>query len=191
VEKIYLGFSKKDFIFLVFIFGFVIVYTIFNLQDSYRKARDAQRKSDIRAIYDGLMAYNHDFSRFPQAIDGKIAACDPKEIAENVIEYGPCFWGEDSLRDAMDPNYPAYVKNLPRDPNWEDGATYVYFSDGKHFQVYAALEGVDEDEYDPEIVALNLDCGIRTCNFGRSDGKTPLDKSIEAYNNEIDAQNKK
>ncbi len=185
-----LGFNAKESIFLLFIFLFVIGFTLINLQDSYRKARDAQRKSDIRRIYDGLMAYQNDFSRFPQAIDGKIAACDPRKVQKDVIEYGPCQWGEDALGDALDPDYPFYVANLPRDPKWDEGATYLYISDGKNFQIYAALEGEDEDEYDAAIVARNLDCGGKICNFGRSDGKTPLDKSIKEYNNELDAQNK-
>ncbi len=183
--------QKKEAIFLVLAFIFVISYTLVNLQTSYHKARDAQRKSDIRTIYDGLMNYQNDFARLPFSIYGQIAACDPEAIEENVIVYGPCAWGEDSLADALDPDYPPYIKNLPMDPKSKEGRTYLYFSDGKHFQVYAALESEDEDEYDPSVVDRNLDCGGVICNFGRSDGKTPLDKSIEAYNNELDAQNKK
>ena len=183
--------QKREILFLALAFIFVASYTLFNLQTSYRKARDAQRKSDIRMIYDGLMKYQNDFSRLPSAIDGMIAACDPQEVKENTYTFGPCVWGEDSLADALDPGYPPYVKNLPKDPKSKEGRTYVYLSDGKHFQVYAALEGEREDEYDSKIVSRNLDCGGVICNFGRSDGKTPLDKSIEEYNNEVDAKNKK
>ncbi len=190
MKRNWLGFSGKESVFLIFVFLFVIGFTLINLQDSYRKARDAQRKSDIRAIYDGLMAYQNDFSHFPKALDGKIAACDPREVEKDVIVYGPCLWGEDALADALDPDYPPYVANLPRDPQWDKGATYLYISDGRNFQIYAALEGEDEDEFDPGIVARKLDCGGRICNFGRSDGKTPLDKSIEEYNNELNAKNK-
>ena len=81
------------------------------------------------------------------------------------------------------------TKDLPRDPDWKKGLVYVYISNGRRFQILASLEGRDEDEYSPRIEERNIKCGLKLCNFGRAYGKTPLDKSIEEYENEINAKN--
>ena len=76
-------------------------------------------------------------------------------------------------------------KNLPFEPKAEDGLNYFYISNGKYFQIYAHLEGKDEAENDPKIARRNIPCGSAICNFGRSSGDTPLDKSLEEYENEL------
>jgi hypothetical protein len=77
---------------------------------------------------------------------------------------------------------------LPNDPQEDRGLTYFYVSNGKRYQVFASLERTDQDEYDPKVLARNINCGVRTCNFGRSYSETPLDISIEEYENEMDAK---
>ncbi len=81
------------------------------------------------------------------------------------------------------------IKSLPKDPATPNGFSYLYKTDGKFFQLYASLEGkTDEAEYNPKIAALNLKCGKFICNFGRASGSVPLDKSLEEYENEINAK---
>jgi len=77
------------------------------------------------------------------------------------------------------------LKPLPNDPQWDRGISYLYLTNGHTFQLYGSLELTDQDEYDEKVVSRNLACGIRICNFGRSYGNTPLDKSIEEYENEL------
>lgn len=189
-------FSKSEIKAVVVILLGIFVLSLFNFRVSLRRARDSQRKSDNNTIYVGLSGYFDDFGHFPfSSPDGKIIACkgpdtklDP--VTNTVINLIPCEWGEDSLRDVMDLSYPEYVKTLPADVQFKKGAYYLYISNGSRFQLYAALEGKTEAEYDPKIVARGLKCGSRICNFGKASGNTPLDKSIEEYENELARQKK-
>jgi len=82
-----------------------------------------------------------------------------------------------------------YLDSIPKDPKAKDGSfSYLYLTDGSHFQLLASLESSDEAGYDPKIVVRNLKCGNQICNLGKSDGKTPLDKSLSEYENELGKQ---
>jgi len=177
-----LGFSKKELIIVSSALTFIIISTLLNLQTSLRKARDAQRKSDIRSIYDALMLYNKDNGTYPlNSPDGRMLACRPHYEGEAVF-YEPCDWYRDNLE--------SYLTPILGDPRQGQGFSYYYLSNGKHFQVYASLESESEDEFEPSIARLSLPCGQKICNFGRSDGATPLDKSLEEYENELKEKNK-
>lgn len=182
-------FSKEEIRAIGIIFGLLIVFSAPNFLVSLRRARDAQRKADIGSVYEALNKYQTDFGTFPLSVEGKIAACAPakviKQEPKNIIVFSPCNWGQDSLRDLADPDYPPYLKNIPADPLTKDGFAYYYLANGSRYQIYGALEGKTEAEYDPKIVARNLPCGAKICNFGKAYGRTPLDKSIEKYENEI------
>jgi hypothetical protein len=167
----------------------LVLVCIPNYWVSLRKARDAQRKADFGTLLQALERYQSDFRTFPLSQDGKIAACGPYEVKienkKKIYLYSPCRWGKDPLTDPADPTFPAYLKVLPNDPQAKKGFKYLYLSSGRTFQLYGALEGINEPEYDVKVVARNLDCGGRICNFGRAYGETPLDKSLEEYENEI------
>ena len=48
------------------------------------------------------------------------------------------------------------------------------------------LEGKgNEIGFDEAIIGRNLPCGEEICNFGRAFSVTPLDKSIQEYENEL------
>jgi type II secretory pathway pseudopilin PulG len=81
------------------------------------------------------------------------------------------------------------IPSLPKDPGTPMGYSYLYLTDGKFFQLYASLEGgSDESVYSPTIEKLGLKCGEFICNFGKASGETPLDKSLQEYENEINAK---
>ena len=80
------------------------------------------------------------------------------------------------------------MSTLQIEPQNKEGISYVYLSNRKRFQILASLEGDGEDEYDPRIEVRAINCGVRICNFGRSSGTTPLDRSIEKYENELEEQ---
>jgi type II secretory pathway pseudopilin PulG len=181
----FLSLSKKDFTVIFIIFSFLLLITVLNMRVSFRKSRDQQRKGDIRAIYDALNRYNDEFSFYPGSQNGKILACKGPVNKFGYPDFVPCEWGEDSIRDIFDDSYPPYLENLPKDPQSDKGAQYLYLSTGSHFQLYAALESSNQDEYNPSIVARNLSCGNRICNFGLANGETPLDKSLQEYENEL------
>jgi len=182
-------FTKREILGIVLIFGFIFLISFSNFKVSLRKARDFQRKNDLRTIYNGLSAYQKDWNVFPLSLEGKIVACKGSDTFKNekgqVFNLYPCGWGKDALKDVFDPTYPPYISLLPYGPQQDKEAGYLYLSNGKRFQIYAALEGQDEAEYDPAIVKRNLKCGERICNVGLGYGNTPLDKSIEEYENEL------
>ena len=163
-------------------FLFVIALTVINLRISLRKSRDAQRKQDVRNISDYLNNFREEYAYFPQSQDGNILGCESGQVDEfgNPI-FRLCRWGNDQLVGSP----------LPTDPQEAHGTQYYYLSSGTHYQVYSALESNNEPEYSGSIVKRNLKCGAKVCNFGLGYKETPLDKSIEEYENELDAKSKK
>lgn len=187
-------FTKNELIGVSIILLIIISVSLFNFGVAKRRGRDAQRKSDIGAIADALNKFGNDFGVFPQTSpDGKIVACKGEQIEKEeegggttlVYALAACEWGKDALRDVNDPAYPSYIDSLPIEPQNKEGVNYIYLSNGKRFQILASLEGKDEDEYEQFIEAREISCGTRLCNFGRSSGTTPLDKSIEEYENKL------
>ena len=194
-------FSKKETIGVLAILILIFAASLYNFRISLRRARDAQRKADLGQILNAVGAFQNDFGFYPPSLDGKIVACK-KEGVENYIEhkdllisnnneidlfeiYAPCEWGKDSLSDVFDAEYPPYIEVLPLDPQSSMGAYYTYISNKSRFQLYAGLEGKDEDEAQSVIAERNISCGVRICDFGRASGATPLEKSIEEYENEL------
>ncbi|KKR28619.1 MAG: hypothetical protein UT61_C0045G0005 [Candidatus Woesebacteria bacterium GW2011_GWA1_39_8] len=200
-------FSKREFFGVFIIFAVLVVITLKNLQVAERRARDAQRRSDLGSLSNAVGKYYEDFGFFPLTTsDGSIQACRganydelikslSQEMSFNRQKYLEglvgCEWGKASLVDLQDSSYPAYLKTIPEDPLTDEGLYYFYISDGRFYQVYAYLEGEEsEDGYTPGIVARNLSCGEKVCNFGKAYGETPLDKSLEEYENELSTKNR-
>jgi len=175
-------FTKQQAIVVCLTLLILAVVSFFNFKIALRRSRDAQRKDDIANVVNGLEKFKSDFAYYPLSTsDGRINACN-----------GGCIWGKDPLRDMNDLTYPPYINMLPGDPDTGKGVSYIYVSNGYHYQLYAALEGrKDEDEYNSKIEARHIMCGMAVCNFGRSSSQTPLDKSIEEYENELRAKSKK
>lgn len=182
------AFSKEEKYALAIILGVIIIVSAPNFAVSLRLSRDAQRKADIGSVYSALNEFQADFGSFPLSKNGQIAACEPVVKKGLFFDFSPCVWGKDSLKDLSDPGYPPYLKTLPQDPYFNRGVNYYFLSNGNRYQIYGALEGKGEDEYDEKIVERQLPCGNKICNFGKAFGKTPLDKSIEEYENEINAK---
>lgn len=174
-------FSKYEFVEITIIIAILIAVSLPNFIVSLRRARDAQRKNDLGSLENALLRFNNDFGFFPLAsVDGRIIAC--RGVGE-LLE--PCDWGVDALTDPSDPSFPPYLSSIPVDPDNSKGVSYHYLSNGKRFQILAALEGKDEDEYDESILARGIYCGKALCNSGKASGRTPLDKSLQEYENEL------
>lgn len=195
-------FSRQEAFVVALLVLFVASLTIFNLNISIRRARDAQRKADLGAISDALDKYYEDFGFFPPSVEGKILACKGDNFTQNFEEIRkaevfdrtaffailvPCDWGKDGFRDATDDSYEPYLTTVPQDPKKPEGADYLYLSNTLRFQLFAHLEGEkSETGYDQGIVKRNLTCGTGfICNFGKSFGETPLNQSIEDYEQEL------
>lgn len=180
-------FTKKEFTILSVMLLVLMGVMLFNFSISERKARDAQRKQDLRDISNALESYKNDVGVYPASENGKIVGCDTGKKDElNMPILRACNWGEESLGNAFHPDKAKYLERIPVDPRNSDGYKYYYLTDGKFFQIYASLEGADETERDPAIITRNIFCGVKVCNFGIASSHTPLDKSLEEYENEID-----
>lgn len=180
-------FSKTETISLVVIFSILIAISVPNFIISLRRARDQVRRDDMGVLVHALTEYSADFRAFPTSSDdGLIMDClkpgdAPVKDSKGmwIVNLIPCQWGKDAFADLIDGRI--YMSILPREPDYQKGSKYLYFSDGNRYQIYATMEGMDEAEVDPKIVARGLVCGNKICNVGRS-YNVPTDISIEEYN---------
>lgn len=189
-------FTKKELKMISSILFVISVISFFNFRISIRRARDNQRKNDLGTLQIALEGYRNITGSFPlNSPDGKILACKGPDTyfdkeTESWINFKSCEWGEDELRVFSEFGDSTFINYLPIDPKNSDGSSFLYLSNGRRYQLLAHLEGTDEAEYDPKIEARGLKCGNKICNYGRSFGSTPLDKSIEEYENELEEQTK-
>lgn len=199
-------FTKNEFIAVALIIFAVFLVSLGNYTTALRRARDMQRKNDVRLVSNLVDQYHREYGFYPPSNEaGQISACfelvELEEFRASLsarpestrfdrdaffeILHG-CDWGEDGLPEPTTEDTRTYIEVLPRDPRASEGVAYFYASNGDFYQIYTYLEGEsDEAEYNEGIVGRGLSCGVRTCNFGLSNGNTPLDKSIEEYQNEL------
>ena len=189
--------NRKEVIGVAVILFLILTLSLINYQTSLRRARDVQRTSDISGIAQGLEKYAKDYGFYPQASNGKILACEGPETdikdklapliykKPKLIGLVECQWGEDSLMDVLDHNYPHYLEVISSDPESDRGDEYVYFSNGERFQIFGSFEGRDQVEYSSAVKSLKIQCGRRRCNFGKASSNMVLDKMIEEYENEL------
>lgn len=142
----------------------IAIPAYFNLRQAEVLARDIQRKNDLKHIATALKVYAKDFSTYPASSGGKIVAC-------GVENSRACEWGEDPIMD--------YINPMPEDPHSpHKGIEYLYLSNTRDFQLFAHLERKDDAEFNQAVLARNLECGTRLCNFGAtsSDDIKPEDE---------------
>lgn len=174
---------------LIFILLFLV--SSINFRVSLRKSRDAQRSADLTLIKEKLEEFQSEVGYYPPASgDGRIMACKSEATVVN-LEFkrleNPivCKWGEDSLINYFSDTPKTILERIPGDPQGEDGVRYFYRSSQSRFQLYAALESKSEAEYKEKIASLKIKCGTRICNSGRAFSDTPLEKTIQEYENEL------
>jgi hypothetical protein len=199
-------FSKNELVAVSLIVIVVGLVSAGNYSTALRRARDMQRKNDIRLVSDLANLYQAEYGFYPPSDDiGRMRACfgadelaeyrqDPQNIGndgkfarERFFNFlHGCDWGADALPEPAVGGGKNYIDLLPQDPKADEGLAYRFISNGDFYQIYTHLEGgSSEAEYNEGIVSRNLMCGFRICSFGISNGNTPLDKSIEEYQNEL------
>jgi len=193
-------FTRNEVVGIFLIFAVLLTFSYINFGISLRRSRDATRRGDLGTIYNSLESFFSDYGFFPPSnSEGKIVACKASNFDAVIAEVAkldqfnmelfisglaPCDWGWDGLHDFNDGE--VYLATLPTDPKHQEGLRYFYISNGRRYQIYAALEGGnDEQGYNEAIIKRNLNCGVAVCNFGRSFSVTPLDKSLSEYENEL------
>ncbi|MBL7036738.1 hypothetical protein ISR94_02740 [Candidatus Microgenomates bacterium] len=167
-------FTRKDTKAIAWIFVVLIIFIGINLKVSIRRGRDNVRKSDLGGLQGALESYQQKYHVFPESKNGKIVGCFSKDTyydqdLERHLNLVECEWGEDKFEN---------LERLPIDPSHEDGRSYLYLSNIKHFQVFTSLEGRGEAEYTESIVERGLSCGESICNFGKNYGDIPLNVTL-------------
>lgn len=192
-------FTKNESIFISLVLFLIASMSIFNMQLAQIRARDSSRRDLTRSIQSMLIAYREGNGFYPLSdSEGKIKACSSQEfqkllslereilLSEYMDSLSSCRWGEDSLVGYLSENMSVYAQKLPADPGGGEEINFRYLSTGSHFQIFTALEGgVDAEQFDKQIYERNLKCGDEVCNFGYSSEGTPLNISLEEYEDEL------
>lgn len=193
------AFNKAEIVWISVIFLILFAISYPNFIVSLRRARDVTRKSDIGAIANGLNEFFEDFGTYPlSSEDGRIIGCLKEGTTPGVdkkerltVDLSPCKWGEEPLIDLTPGSTKIYLSVVPVDPNNSKEVKYRYFSNGRKFQIFTALEGSDEPEFDPKVLARSIDCGVWKCNMGRASADGPVNISIEQWETQIEEARKK
>jgi len=152
------GFTIIELLIVMGILGVLATFFISGYTGVQRKARDANRKSDLKQIANAMELYFNDYRAYPDESSGQIVGC-PSTTAT------ACSWGTGQFTDTDT----LYIKTVPGDPTpaW----TYVYRTDanGTYYKLYAMLENPE----DPDIISVaETACTGAACNFAITSGNT-------------------
>ncbi len=158
------GFTLVELLVVMAIIGVLAALGVGNYVSTQAKARDSQRKQDLRQLSNALELYLGDYGRYPFDSGGRIAGC-PSTTST------PCSWGSGTFTDGNT----VYMKTVTADPSSSYFYVYEVSSDGQKFRIFVYLE----NSQDPDIVAtLTTDCGAQLCNFGTASPNTNLTDSF-------------
>lgn len=167
------GFTRQESMVVLGIF--VAVFGIFylNLIEAKAKARDQQRKSDVKRVALALDTYFNEYDQYPEENGGRVVGCGRPKYE------GRCEWG---IGDFGDEDGTVYLERVPADPLFQR-SRYVYRVNKElnRYQVFTALERTG----DAEIVSgLTAECSIKPnvslkCNFGVGGGETTMYDDLE------------
>ena len=170
------GFTLIELIVVISIIAILAVIALGGFRSTQYKARDGQRKSDLKQIANALEVIYYDHGRYPDSDDnGNMLACpyDPDDPSKS----DSCTWGSGEVEtkdeDAL------YIRKLQEDPS---SGNYFYrsFDNGQKYQLYARLENPNDPDLIsdlPEITDPLPDCGNNDCNFAiTSTNTTPSEE---------------
>lgn len=156
------GFTLMEILIAIAIMGIMAALLSGNFISSQKKARDAQRKADLRQMQNALELYFNDKSVYPVSSGGVIVGCGNCNGAPSS-----CTWNSQSeFRDTVPSSCgTTYMKKLPKDPVATQN--YYYWSDGTSYKLYACLENTrDQKILNPLPAGVSCGGGCTTCNYG-------------------------
>lgn len=141
------GFTLIELLVVISIIGILTTLVAANLNNARERARDANRKSDLRNIQTALRLYYNDVGAYP-AGTGNIVACG--------ITPSACTWGD----KWDDGNGKVYMNTLPGDPLSDQEYTYTY-KDDEDYDLSACLENASDDKCVEDFIS----CPTSGCKY--------------------------
>jgi type II secretion system protein G len=132
------GFSLVELLVVISIIGILSTLVVANLNSARERARDAQRKSDLRNIQTALRLYYNDVGRYPAASSGRISGCG-----------GACEWDAAWVNNGV-----TYMNVLPGDPLSTQDYNYTYV-DTENYTLRACLENKSDEK---GVTATSSEC---------------------------------
>ncbi len=178
--KTSLGFTLVELLVVISIIGILVTIGLSTFMSSQIRARDAQRKSNLREIKSALELFYSDYAQYPAAAaDGSISACPFNSATKTGT---PCTWGTDEFSDTSGgTTLTTYMKIIPKDPTQGQNYWYKTDADKQSFQIFALLENTR----DSSLISAPYNCGgtaglPEKCNFGISSANTSPDTTTPA-----------
>ncbi len=129
------GFTLVELLVVIAIIGILSTLIMTNFIGVRQRARDAQRKADLRQIQSALEIYRSDIGAYPQV------KSSPYRLNTNACP------AESSLTNSN--NTSTYMQLIPCDPsgatNW-NGGNYYYYSDGTTYTLAACIENTGDTD---------------------------------------------
>lgn len=135
------GFTLIELLIVIAIIGILATFLMVNFLNVQQKARDAQRKSDVRQIQSALELYRADQGAYPATLYS--ADCSASSSA--------------SLKDPG--GTVIYMQKIPCDPSgtsWYNSGKYNYSLSGNTYTLQACIE--NSKDTDQNIVTIAIGC---------------------------------
>lgn len=127
------GFTLIELLVVISIIGLLATLVAANLNSARSRARDAQRKSDLRGISSALRLYYNDKGTYPSNdSSGNILGCGAAGTTA-------CSWGSSWIVGTT-----TYMEHLPGDP--QTGQLYKYAGAVDTFTLSACLENKSDTQ---------------------------------------------
>jgi len=132
------GFTLIELLVVISIIGILATLVAANLNSARSRARDVERKSDLKNIQTALRLYYNDKGRYPSSSSNQMVACDPNGGGTVVI----CTWGTEwNIGSTI------YMQTLPKDPMSQDPTSAT--------QNYKYVMGNSSDPSDTDSYTLS------------------------------------
>lgn len=141
------AFTLIELLVVISIIAILATLLIANFNATRERARDAQRKSDLRNIQTALRLYYNDYGVYPDNSGGEIKGCGDGD--------DPCTFGSGAFSAQQ-----VYMSLLPDDP--QTGRGYVYSQEDEDIDNYTlsvCLENVSDDKCDTGEGGDPVGCG--------------------------------
>ncbi len=164
------GFTLVELLVVISILGVLVSITSVAFRSAQIRGRDAERKSDLKQIFNALELFYADYGKYPDDAGSVINAC-PYNSATGTGS--ACTWGSGEFTDSKT----TYIKVVPKDP--KSGFFYYYRvvpnSSNQQFQIFARLEN-DQDSGclggNCTVPPVTYLCGTKACNFALTSPNT-------------------